>query len=58
MKILTISDQECPGLWEYYTPGKLQEFDLISVYRKPGDLAILRRKTVSGDPEIKRMPVP
>ena len=29
MKILTISDQECPGLWEYYTPGKLQEFDLI-----------------------------
>lgn len=29
MKILTVSDQECPGLWEYYTPGKLQEFDLI-----------------------------
>ena len=29
MRILTVSDQECPGLWEYYTPGKLQEFDLI-----------------------------
>ena len=29
MKILTISDQECPGLWEYYVPGRLKEFDLI-----------------------------
>lgn len=29
MKILAVSDQECPGLWEYYVPGKLQEFDLI-----------------------------
>ncbi len=29
MKILTISDEECPALWEYYSPGKLQEYDLI-----------------------------
>ena len=29
MKILTISDEECPALWEYYTPGKLDEYDLI-----------------------------
>ena len=29
MKILTISDEECPGLWEYYTPGRLKEYDLI-----------------------------
>lgn len=29
MKILTISDKECPALWDYYTPGKLAEFDLI-----------------------------
>lgn len=29
MKILTISDEECPALWEYYTPGKLAEYDLI-----------------------------
>ena len=29
MRILTVSDQECPALWEYYVPGRLQEFDLI-----------------------------
>ena len=29
MKILTISDEECPALWEHYTPGKLAEYDLI-----------------------------
>ena len=29
MKILTISDKECDALWDYYTPGKLAEFDLI-----------------------------
>ena len=29
MKILTISDEECPALWEFYTPGKLAEYDLI-----------------------------
>ena len=29
MKILAISDEECPALWEYYTPGKLKEYDLI-----------------------------
>ena len=29
MKILTISDEECAALWDYYTPGKLDEYDLI-----------------------------
>ncbi len=29
MKILTISDEELPSLWEYYTPGKLAGYDLI-----------------------------
>ena len=29
MKILTISDKECSALWDYYTPGKLAEYDLI-----------------------------
>lgn len=29
MKILALSDEECPALWDYYTPGKLDGFDLI-----------------------------
>lgn len=29
MKILTVSDEECPFLWDYYTPGKLADYDLI-----------------------------
>ena len=29
MKILIISDEECPFLWDYYTPGKLDDIDLI-----------------------------
>ena len=29
MKILTISDEECPALWDYYMPGRLDEYDLI-----------------------------
>ena len=29
MKILTISDEECKALWDYYQPGRLQEYDLI-----------------------------
>lgn len=29
MKILTISDEECPALWDYYQPGRLDEYDLI-----------------------------
>ena len=29
MKILVLSDEECPALWEYYTPGKLDGYDLI-----------------------------
>lgn len=29
MKILTISDEACKALWDYYTPGRLKEYDLI-----------------------------
>ena len=29
MKILTVSDEECPALWEYYVPGRLKDYDLI-----------------------------
>ena len=29
MKILAMSDEEYPGFYEYYTPGKLKEYDLI-----------------------------
>ena len=29
MKILTISDEECPALYDYYMDGRLAEYDLI-----------------------------
>ena len=29
MKILAISDEECPALWDYYVAGRLKEYDLI-----------------------------
>lgn len=29
MKILTVSDEECPALWDYYMPGRLKDYDLI-----------------------------
>ena len=29
MKILALSDEECPALWDYYTPGRLDGYDLI-----------------------------
>lgn len=29
MKILVLSDEECLSLWDYYTPGKLKDYDLI-----------------------------
>lgn len=29
MKILTLADEECAALWDYYTPGKLKDYDLI-----------------------------
>lgn len=29
MKILALSDEECPALWDFYTPGKLDGYDLI-----------------------------
>lgn len=29
MKILAVSDEECPALWDYYRPEKLKDYDLI-----------------------------
>ncbi len=29
MKILAVSDEPCPALWDYYIPGRLAEYDLI-----------------------------
>ena len=29
MKILTLSDEECPALYDYYIPGRLDGYDLI-----------------------------
>lgn len=29
MKILALSDEECPALWDYYLPGRLDGYDLI-----------------------------
>ena len=29
MKILTLSDEECPALYDYYVPGRLKDYDLI-----------------------------
>lgn len=29
MKILFLADQECPYLWDYYQPGRLDGYDLI-----------------------------
>lgn len=29
MRILTLSDEECAALWDFYTPGRLKEYDLI-----------------------------
>lgn len=29
MRILTVSDEECPALWEHYVPGRLKDYDLI-----------------------------
>ncbi len=29
MKILAVADEECPALWDYYTPGRLSGYDLI-----------------------------
>ncbi len=29
MKILTVSDEECAALWDYYIPGRLDGYDLI-----------------------------
>ena len=29
MKILSLADEECPALWDYYVPGRLKEYDLM-----------------------------
>jgi len=29
VKILCVSDEECPALWDYYVPGRLKDYDLI-----------------------------
>ncbi len=29
MKILAVSDAECPALWDHYMPGRLADYDLI-----------------------------
>ena len=29
MKILIVADEECKALWDYYTPGKLKDYELI-----------------------------
>lgn len=29
MKILTLADEECPALWDYYVPGRLSPYELI-----------------------------
>ncbi len=29
MRILVVSDEECPALWDYYVPGRLKEYDLM-----------------------------
>lgn len=29
MRILVVADEECRYFWDYYQPGRLQEFDLI-----------------------------
>ena len=29
MKILALSDEECPALYDYYIPGRLKDYDLI-----------------------------
>ncbi|MBE6933506.1 MAG: metallophosphoesterase [Ruminococcaceae bacterium] len=29
MKILAVSDEEVPALWDYYVPGRLKDYDLI-----------------------------
>ena len=29
MRILSVSDEECPALWDHYRPGRLDGYDLI-----------------------------
>lgn len=29
MKLLIVSDEEAPALWDYYQPGRLKDYDLI-----------------------------
>ena len=43
MKILFLSDEECPALWDYYVPGRLADYQLIISCGdlKPGYLSFL-----------------
>ena len=43
MKILVISDEACPALWDYYVPGRLADYQLIISCGdlKPGYLSFL-----------------
>lgn len=43
MKILAVSDEECQALWDYYVPGRLNDYDLIlsSGDLKPSYLSFL-----------------
>ncbi len=29
MKLLVVADEECPALWDYYRPGKLDDYQLM-----------------------------
>ena len=29
MKLLAVADEECKGLWEYYSPEKFQDVEMI-----------------------------
>ena len=35
LKILFLSDEECPALWDYYVPGRLADYQLIILLRGP-----------------------
>ena len=51
MKILTVSDEECPALWDYYVPGRLSEYDLIIGMDKSNMQDMLQ--IMGGDPQGK-----
>ena len=50
MKILTVSDEESPALWDYYVPGRLADYDLILSCGdlKPEYLSLLNTRQPAG----------